>query len=166
MPKIKNTQSPWRASINYQRRIAPKIDGKIIIETRNLKFWAFEHVRLKRYWRNKMEKCIRAIQKNFHNFLIFLRMQRNSRMEYLQASRCWKAAHSKLFDQISVKYEGSTVLRYGVISDWKMKFLQSVIENFSGFYKNFYYRWCFFLNYLTDPDRTCQALALISRPRN
>ena len=32
------------------------IDGKIINETIKLKFWACEHVPLKRYWRKKMEK--------------------------------------------------------------------------------------------------------------
>ena len=46
-----------------------------------------------------------------------------------------------------LKFEGSIILRYGVISDWKMKFLHSVIEKFSVFYKNLYYRWGFFENF-------------------
>ena len=39
-----------------------------------------------------------------------------------------------------VKFSVSNMLRYGVTSDLKIKFLQAIIENFSVFYKNFYYR--------------------------
>ena len=64
MPKIKNTQSTWRASINFQRWIPPIIDGKIIIETIKLKIWAFELVRVKTYWRKKDGKNVEKIKKN------------------------------------------------------------------------------------------------------
>ena len=43
------------------------IDGKIIIETITMKFWAFEQVRLKRYWRKtdgkNVKKCIKKLKK-------------------------------------------------------------------------------------------------------
>ena len=47
---------------------------------------------------------------------------------------------SKIFDQKSEKFEGFRMLRYEVIRDLKMKFVQAVIGTFSVVYKNFYYR--------------------------
>ena len=48
------------------------------------------------------------------------------------------------------------MLRYGAISDWKLKFLQTIIEKFSILYKNFYYRGSAGRNILTYPDSTYQ----------
>ena len=104
--------------------------------------------------------------KIFSYFLIYLRMERSSGLQFLHASRGSKDAHRRFLDQKSVKFEGSRMLRYGDISDWKMKFLQSVIENFSVFSTFLHYRWWFFENLFRYPDSTYQSLALTFRPKN
>ena len=105
-------------------------EGKIICETIKLKIWGSEHVPLKRYWRNNLEKCMRAIEK-FVIFFNFLQSERSSGLKFWQSSRCLKADHQKFFEQKSVKFEGFRMTRSVVISDWKMIFLQATIENFS-----------------------------------
>ena len=98
--------------------------------------WKFEPQNQFR-WRDvgetRLKKCNMAIQK-FSYFLIVLRSERSSLMEFWQASIGLKSAHPKIFDQKSLKSEGSSILRYGVRSDWKMIFLHAGIENFSGVY--------------------------------
>ena len=55
-------------SINKLSKMnAAIIDGKIIIETIKLKFWACQHVRLKRYWRKKRWKKLKKLSKNLKN---------------------------------------------------------------------------------------------------
>ena len=126
--------------------------------------WKFEPLTTFRWWdiEETNGKNVLRQYKKFSYFLFFPRRERSSGLDFLQASRGWKDAHSKFFDQKSVKFEGSRMLRYGDISDWKMKFLFSVIENFSVFYTFLHYRWWFF----TYPDSAGQALALTSRPKN
>ena len=48
---------------------AAKIDGKIINVTIKFKFWACEHVRLKRYWRKKDGKKVKKIRKKIRKNL-------------------------------------------------------------------------------------------------
>ena len=56
-------------SINKLSKMnAAIIDGKIIIETIKLKNWACEHVRVKTYWRKKMEKIKKKCRKNLKKF--------------------------------------------------------------------------------------------------
>ena len=86
-------------------------------------------------------------------------------LEFWKASRGWKAAHLNSFDQKSVKFEGLRMLRYVVISDCKMKFLQVVIEKLSVVLKNFYYRASNSRNFLSYPKCTCHAIALTSKPK-
>ena len=73
---------------------------------------------------------------------------------------------SEIFRQKSVKFAGSRMLCYGVISDWKMKFLQASIEKISVISKDLNYRWWFFEKFFTYPVSTCKALALTSKPKN
>ena len=44
------------------------IDRKIINETIKFKFWACEHVRLKRYWRKKDGKNVKKLEKKLKKF--------------------------------------------------------------------------------------------------
>ena len=110
-------------------------------------------------------KNVLGHRKIFWYFLNFLRRERSSGMEFWQASRGWKDAQPKFFDQKSVKFEGSMMLRYGVINDWNIKFLQAIIENFSIISKIFYYR-VIFRNFFTYPVSICQALALTPKRKN
>ena len=121
---------------------------------------SFEEILMKQLAKNVLRQS-----KKFEYFLNFLRSERSSALEFWLSRRGWKAAQPKFFDPKSVKFEGSRMLRYGVISDWKMEFLQGVIENFSVVYKNFFYRVWFFENFFRYPDTTCQALALTSKPK-
>ena len=84
--------------------------------------------------------------KNFHIYLLFLWRKRSSDLEFLQASWGRKGASLKFMDQKSSNFRGSGMLGNGLISDWKMKFLQAVIDKFSGVYNNFKYRCWFFQN--------------------
>ena len=153
-------------SINkFSKMNAPIIDVNWIFETKMLKIWASEHVPLKRYWWKNCKKCITPIQ-NFFIFFNFSPKGKEFRPGHFAAYRAWKDAHPKFFYQKSVMFYGSRMLRYGLISDWKRKFLQAVIEKISVVYKDFYYRGWFFENYFTYPDNTCQALALTSKPNN
>ena len=99
-------------------------------------------------------------------FSIFLRSKRSSGLEFWQASRGWKDAHPKFFEEKSVKFDGSRMLRYGVINEWKMKFIHAIIERISVISKNFNYRLWFFESFFTYTVRTCQALALTSMLKN
>ena len=108
---------------------APMIDVNWIFQTIILKIWASEHVPFKIYWRNKLKKCITTIQ-NFFIFFNFSPKGKELRPGLWAPSRGWKCAHPKFFDQKSVKLEVSRMLRYGVISQWNLKFLPSVIEIF------------------------------------
>ena len=99
-------------------------------------------------------------------FFNFLRSESSSCLNSWQPSRGWKGAHLKFSYQKTVKFEGSRILRYGVISDWKMKFIQKAIEKFSAVYNNFYYPVWFFENFFTDPYKSCQTLGWTSKPKN
>ena len=117
-------------------------------------------------WRDIEEtrsKNVLGQYKIFSYFLIFLRRERGLGLEFFEPSRSSNNAHPKFFIQKSVNFEGSRMLRYGVISDWKMIFLHEVIEKFSVFYKDFNYRWWFFEIFFTFSDRICEALALTSK---
>ena len=125
-------------------------------------FWnhKFENLRVwtcsveERLMKQKAINVLAAME-IFFIFLNFLRREMRSGREFLQASRGWKAAHPKVFDRKSADFDGSRMLRYGVISDWKIEFLQAEIENLSVFCKNFNYRWWFLDNFsqilIVDP---------------
>ena len=130
MAKIKVTQNVDGSINKLSTMNVPIIAVKIISVTRKLKIWACDHVPLKRYWRNIMEKCIRDKE----NLLIIFNFSRNGkgfRVDFWQARWCRNDAHSKFFDRNIVNFEGSRMFPYGVISDWKMKILQPVIEKIS-----------------------------------
>ena len=59
--------------------------------------------------------------KNLSYFLIFLRRETTSGLDILPASTGGKGAHQKFLDQKSVRFEGSRMLRHGVISNFNMR---------------------------------------------
>ena len=100
---------------------------KIIFETIKLKIWGSEHAALKKYWRIKMKKSITAIEKII-TFFNFFQRQKSSRQKFWQVSSRLKPTHRKNFLQKNRKFNGSRMLRCGVINDLKIKFQQTVIE--------------------------------------
>ena len=139
MPKIKK-KTKYMESINKLSKMNARIiNVNWIFETIKLKIWASEHVRLKRQLRNNMENtnfpyCFHISQyKIFSYFSFFSEGKRSSGLDFLHASRGWNGAHPVFFDQKSVKFDGSRMLPYEVISDWKMIFLHEVLEKFSVF---------------------------------